>query len=139
MNQKPKNKKVMILIYFLVVMIPMIWFFFLNTGSDHSKAEEILAGKWQRADGPYTIQIMEIRKDGVLEVAYLNPNPMSGVTGNWKMKNKKLSIFIKIADVSYQGSTYQLKFNDHSGNLFGLYYQAIAKQTFDVSFTKLSK
>ena len=135
-KQKPKNKKAMLVIYFLIILIPAIWFLFLNKGSDFDQASEKLTGNWLRADGPYTIEITSVQKEGVLEIAYFNPNPIQGGQGSWRMSDDKLRVFVVLNDNTYQGSTYELTYNERSKNLVGIFYQARVKQTFDVYFTK---
>jgi len=136
-KQKPKNKKVMLVIYFLFILIPAIWFLFLNKNSDFDKASERLTGNWLRVDGPYTIEITSVKKDGVLDIAYFNPNPIPGGQGSWRMSDEKLKVFVVLNDVNYQGSTYELTYNERSKNLVGTFYQAKVKQSFDVYFTKM--
>ena len=135
-KQKPKNKKVMLVIYFLIILIPAIWFLFLNKNTDFDKASEKLTAKWLRADGPYTIEITSVKKEGVLEIAYFNPNPIPDGQGSWRTSDDELKIFIVLNDVNYQGSTYELTYNERSKNLVGIFYQAKVKQTFDVYFVK---
>ena len=135
-KQKPKNKKVMLVIYFLIILIPAIWFLFLNKNSDFDKASEKLTGKWLRADGPYTVEITSVKKEGVLEIAYFNPKPIPDGQGSWRISDDELKVFIILNDVNYQGSTYELTYNERSENLVGIFYQAKVKQTFDVYFVK---
>lgn len=136
MKQEAKKKPKILFIFIVIILIPAIWFLFLNKESEHDIATKALTGKWLRADGPYTIEISSIEKDGVLEVAYFNPNPISGTKANWRMQDDKLRVFVVLNDVNYQGSTYELTYNERSENLVGIFYQAKVKQTFDVYFTK---
>lgn len=135
-KQKPKNKKVMLVIYFLFILIPAIWFLFLNNNTDFDKASEKLTGSWLRADGPYTIKITDVKKEGALEIAYFNPNPIPGGQGSWRMTDNELKLFVILNDVNYQGSTYEMTYNERSKNLVGTFYQAKVKQSFDVYFTR---
>ena len=135
-DQKPNKKWGIVIIFFVVVIIPAIWFLFLNKESDVEIASGSLTGKWLRTDGPYTVEISSVKKDGELKVAYFNPNPIAGAKGSWRLQDGKLSVFVILNDPAYQGSTYELTYNERSKNLVGLFYQAKAKQTFDVYFTK---
>jgi hypothetical protein len=136
-NQKPNNKKVVLVIFLLlIILIPAIWFLFLNKGSDFEKASEKLTGKWLRADGPYTIEIKSVINDSVLEVGYFNPNPIPEVQGSWRMFDDKLKVSVVLNDQTYQGSFYDLTYNERSKNLVGTFYQARVKQAFDVYFTR---
>lgn len=137
MNDKKSNKKwSIVLIFIIIILIPAIWFLFLNKEPNTSAVSEKLTGKWVRADGPYTIEITSVKKDGVLELGYFNPNPIAGAKGSWRMHDEKLRVFVVLNDINYQGSTYELTYNERSNNLIGLFYQAKVKQTFDVFFTK---
>ena len=133
-DQKPNKKWGIVLIFIIIVLIPAIWFLFLNKEPNTSAVSEKLTGKWTRADGPYTIT--SVKKDGVLELAYFNPNPIPGGQGSWRMADDELKVFVVLNDVNYQGSTYELTYNERSKNLVGIFYQAKVKQSFDVFFTK---
>ncbi len=135
-DQKPNKKWGIVLIFIIIVLIPAIWFLFLNKEPNTSAVSEKLTGKWTRADGPYTIEITSVKKDGVLELAYFNPNPIPGGTGSWRISNDELKVFVVLNDVNYQGSTYELTYNERSKNLVGIFYQAKVKQSFDVYFTR---
>ena len=137
MNDKKPNKKWgIVVIFFVIVILPAIWFLFLNKESDVELASASLTGKWLRTDGPYTVDISSVKEGGELEVAYFNPNPIAGAKGSWRLQNGELSVFIILNDAAYEGSTYELTYNERSKNLVGLFYQAKAKHTYDVYFTK---
>ena len=44
-TQKPVKKKGLILVFFLFILIPVIWFFFLSKDSDQEIASKALTGK----------------------------------------------------------------------------------------------
>jgi hypothetical protein len=87
-----------------------------------------LHGTWVRLDGGYTIVIKSIGPGGELEAMYFNPNPLPfGTT---------FRAFFELRAGGYGGSTYELTFDPASDRLKGIYYQAVAKQKFDVTFAR---
>lgn len=136
MEKKGNKKGRIILIFFIVILIPAIWFLFLNKESDHEMATETLTGSWVRSDGGYTIQIMEVKEDGKLESLYLNPNPINVGKSEWRIEDNFLKIYVELQDKNYPGSLYQLTYDKEKKILYGTYYQAVDKATFEVYFTK---
>ncbi len=105
--------------------------------SPKSNVEDNLIGSWLRSDGIYKIEITEVTKDGILEASYFNPNAINVGRAGWRMKDKKLQIFVELRDENYPGSLYQLDFDKKTKTLKGTYYQAVSKQTYDVMFEKV--
>ena len=135
-KQKAPKKKGMIVVYFLFILIPIIWFFFLNKGSDQEQASKALTGKWLRSDGTYTIEIKEVRDENKLVAFYFNPNPINVAKTMWSMEDDILEVYIEMNDTNYQGSNYKLTYDDQTDQLVGFYYQVVAKETYEVSFNK---
>ena len=103
-----------------------------NTG-----VEDSLAGVWLRSDGTYRIEITEVKDDGTLIAKYFNPNPINVGKSGWRIQNDELQLFVELSDENYPECLYKLSFDDASGTLIGTYYQAVAKQTYEVSFKKI--
>ncbi len=78
----------------------------------------------------------EVGKDGSQKAAYFNPRPISVARAEWKRKDGALTIIVELRDVNYPGSTYTLQYDPKSDRLKGTYFQAVAKQTFAVEFTR---
>ncbi len=95
-----------------------------------------LVGSWMRTDGTYKIEIIEVKKDGILNARYYNPNAINVGRAGWRMKDKELQIFVELRDKNYPGSIYQLTYNEKQETLSGTYYQAVSKQTYEVKFEK---
>lgn len=96
-----------------------------------------LAGKWERPDGGYILEIKSVDPSGKLDVGYFNPNPINvsrAVAWRDKGTNK---VFIELQDANYPGCTYSLTHDPASDQLYGQYYQAAMQQTFDVVFARL--
>lgn len=135
-KQKAPKKKGMIVVYFLFILIPVIYFFFLNKGSDQEQASKALTGKWLRSDGTYTIEIKDVRDENRLVAFYYNPNPINVVKAGWNIKDDIIEIYVEMNDVNYKGSNYKLTYDDQTDQLVGFYYQATLQQTYDVIFNK---
>jgi hypothetical protein len=96
-----------------------------------------LIGRWQRTDGGYIIEIRNIDSNGNMQAGYFNPNPIHVGRAEASMYENKVKVEIELQDRGYPGSTYTLFYNLDKDVLFGYYYQAIAKQYFEVIFTRI--
>lgn len=96
----------------------------------------MLRGSWIRPDGGYTIEIKGISPNGQLEAMYFNPAALPFSKAQAIQEGKTLRVFFELRAGGYGGSTYELTYDLVSDRLTGVYYQAIAKQRFDVVFTR---
>ena len=96
-----------------------------------------LVGKWQRPDGGYVIEIKSVDAAGTLDAAYFNPNPINVSRAAALYKDGATRVFVELRAPNYPGSTYTLTYDPQSDQLYGQYYQAAMKQTFDVTFGRL--
>ncbi len=71
---------------------------------------DILMGRWVRPDGGYVIDIRSVGAGGKLD--------------------------LELRAGGYNGSNYTLTYNPAKDTLEGVYYQAVAKQRFDVRFAR---
>jgi len=125
------------IIFLFIIVLAGVWFMFLRTsGMGTAEVVEVLEGKWQRSDGPYTIEIIEILEEGKMNAAYFNPGPIHVGRSGWRVKDDVLEIFVELQDKNYPGSVYELKFDDETGQLEGKYFQAVSRQTYNVVFIK---
>ena len=97
---------------------------------------EILKGRWVRPDGGYTITIKSVDAGGKLDAAYANPNPPPFAKAEASRDGKTLKVFLELRAGGYNGSTYTLTYDPASDRLKGIYYQAVARQKFDVYFAR---
>jgi uncharacterized protein (DUF2147 family) len=96
-----------------------------------------LVGKWQRPDGGYVVDIRGVDSSGKLDVGYYNPNPINvSRAAAWRDKGAT-KLVIELRDVNYPGSTYTLELNPQTDQLFGQYFQATLRETFEVVFSRL--
>jgi uncharacterized protein (DUF2147 family) len=100
-------------------------------------AFEKLKGRWLRDSGGYTIEIRSVGPGGKLEAAYFNPRSIHVGKADASQQGGVLKVLIELRDVNYPGSTYTLAYDAKSDRLVGRYYQAVARETFDVYFVRL--
>jgi hypothetical protein len=97
---------------------------------------EVLKGVWVRPDGGYTIAIKGVGANGQLEAMYFNPNPLPFAKARALPEGATLRAFFELQAGGYAGSTYELTYDPASDRLKGTYYQAVAKQKYDVFFVR---
>lgn len=97
---------------------------------------DVLKGAWVRPDGGYTIVIKSIGPGGKLEAMYFNPNPLPFAKAQASQEGATLHASFELRAGGYGGSTYELTYDSASDRLKGIYYQAVAKQKFDVYFAR---
>ena len=97
---------------------------------------ELLKGTWIRLEGGYIIAIKGIGPRGELEAMYFNPNPLPFARAEASRDGATFRLSFELRAGGYGGSTYELTYDPASDRLKGTYYQAVAKQKFDVSFAR---
>jgi hypothetical protein len=106
------------------------------TASDTPAHFRPLLGEWLRPDGGYVLSVSGVGPDGRAAVAYLNPRPIRVARAEARREGDLVGLFVEFDDVGYPGSTYTLGYDPASGQLKGLYYQAVQRQQFDVYFVR---
>lgn len=96
-----------------------------------------LKGRWLRDSGGYVIEIRSVGPGGKLEAAYFNPKPIHVGKAEASAPGGVPQVFLELRDVNYPGSTYTLSYDAKTDRLVGRYYQAVARETFDVYFMRL--
>jgi hypothetical protein len=97
---------------------------------------DVLKGAWIRPDGGYTIAIESVGTNGRLDAMYFNPNPLPFAKAQASQDGTKLRASFELRSGGYEGSTYELTYDPTTDRLVGIYYQAVAKQNFEVFFTR---
>jgi hypothetical protein len=97
---------------------------------------DVLKGAWVRPDGGYRIVITSIGPNGQLEAMYFNPNPLPFAKAQASQEGETLRASFELRAGGYNGSTYELSYDRSSDRLKGTYYQAVAKQKFDIYFVR---
>jgi hypothetical protein len=104
--------------------------------SEPQTAFGALPGRWVRPDGGYVISIKAVDAGGKLDASYANPNPLPFHTATATGDGGTLKLFFELRAGGYNGSTYTLDYDATRDQLKGVYYQAVAKQTFEVVFIR---
>ena len=98
---------------------------------------QALAGRWQRTDGGYVLEIRSVADDGSVQAAYFNPKPINVSLAQASDWRGAAALFVEFDDVNYRGSTYELVHQPDRDLLVGTYYQAALEQIFDVVFVRI--
>jgi hypothetical protein len=104
--------------------------------SEPPAAFAALPGRWVRPDGGYVISIKSVDAGGKLDASYANPNPLPFYAAMATGDGGTLKLFFELRAGGYNGSTYTLTYDVAGDRLKGAYYQAVAKQTFEVVFVR---
>lgn len=102
-------------------------------------AFEKLAGRWQRPDGGYVLQISGVDSAGKLEAAYFNPGPIHVSRAMAFKESDTIKLFVELRDTGYPGCTYSLNYDPQTDQLYGNYFQAAMEETFDVTFARFKE
>jgi len=97
-----------------------------------------LRGRWLRPDGGYIIEIRGVDADGQLDATYSNPRPIHVAKAQAIRDGDQTKVFIELRDVNYPGSTYTLTYLPENDQLYGIYYQALQGQRFEVVFVRIN-
>jgi len=97
---------------------------------------ETLVGTWVRPDGGYRIEIKSANSLGQLDAMYFNPRPLPFAKAQVRQDGPLLRLNFELQAGGYNGSTYELTYDAASDQLKGIYYQAVAKQKFEVAFAR---
>jgi len=89
-----------------------------------------------RPDGGYMITIRGVDPDGKLDAAYANPRPLPFAEARASRDGKTIKLFFELRAGGYNGSTYTLIYDPANDLLYGIYYQAVARQRFNVYFER---
>jgi uncharacterized protein (DUF2147 family) len=95
-----------------------------------------LTGAWVRPDGGYVIVIKSVGPGGELQAMYFNPNPLPFAKAQATREGGAIRAQFELRAGGYNGSTYELRYDPATDRLTGTYYQAVAKQSFEVQFAR---
>ncbi len=105
-------------------------------GTTNSRFAKLI-GKWQRPDGGYIVEIRSVEPGGKMDAAYFNPQAIHVATADASQDGDTIKMLIELRDVNYPGSTYRLAYDAANDRLTGAYFQAVARETYDVFFVRL--
>ncbi|WP_291993899.1 hypothetical protein [Candidatus Accumulibacter sp. ACC003] len=97
---------------------------------------KVLKGAWVRPDGGYTITISDVAAGGQIDALYFNPGQLPFARAEASRADGKLRAFFELTAGGYGGSTYDLTYDPANDRLIGIYYQAVAKQKYDIYFQR---
>ena len=97
---------------------------------------QALTGRWLRPDGGYIIDIRGIDSVGRVDARYFNPAEINVSRAEATLEEGQLKLFIELRDRGYPGSTYDLVYDAQKDTLFGVYFQAVQQQNFQVLFVR---
>ncbi len=97
---------------------------------------DVLKGVWVRPDGGYRIAIQGLGAAGKLDAMYFNPTRLPFARAQLSQAGATFRVVLELQAGGYAGSTYDLRYDPASDRLKGTFYQAVAKQTFDVYFVR---
>jgi hypothetical protein len=98
---------------------------------------EQLKGKWVRSDGGYVLEIKSVGLDGKADIAYYNPSPIHVAITEASVDGEVIKVFVELRDVNYPGSNYNLAYDAKNDQLQGDYYQAVAKEHYQIFFERM--
>ncbi|SEB14278.1 hypothetical protein [Variovorax sp. YR216] len=96
----------------------------------------VLRGAWKRTDGNYIILVRDVGTAGEITAMYFNPSPLPFAKAQTSREAGTLRAAFELQAGGYNGSTYELRYDATSDRLVGVYFQAVAKQRFEVSFVR---
>ena len=96
-----------------------------------------LIGRWQRTDGSYVIEILNIASDGKIKAGYFNPSPINVEKAQASKDKEHIKVEMTLRDVGYPGSAYTLVYASEKDVLLGYYFHAVSRQYFDVLFVRI--
>ena len=97
---------------------------------------KVIAGKWARIDGSYTLQVEDITSEGAVNVRYFNPGEIHVAESQVGTQEGRIKLFVKLRDKGYPDCTYTLFYYPEQDVLAGVYYQAAVDQTYEVIFVR---
>lgn len=97
---------------------------------------DVLKGSWVRPDGGYTIAIRGVDANGRLDAMYFNPGALPFATAQAGKDGSRVRAFFELRAGGYGGSTYELTYDPADDQLKGVYFQAVARQHYEVTFVR---
>jgi len=132
--KKKSSRTSLVILAMLVGSVAVVSLLLLRgTGTDLQKIQ----GKWLRTDGGYILEVRSIAEDGTMDAGYYNPKPINVSEAKATQNNDLVKVFVELRDVNYPGSTYTLEYDPDDDVFKGIYFQAVQKQSFPVTFVRM--
>lgn len=97
---------------------------------------KVVAGKWARIDGGYSLQVEDVTSEGAVNVRYYSPGEIHVAQNQISTQEGRIKLFVKLQDKGYPGCTYTLFYYPEQDVLAGVYYQAAVRRTYEVIFVR---
>jgi uncharacterized protein (DUF2147 family) len=137
--QAARRKFPCLAIFSLAVAVALsigVWWWIARSAASNPEFKT-LTGRWQRPDGGYVLAIKSIADNGAMDADYFNPKSIHIANAEASREGGAMKVFIELRDVNYPGSTYTLAYDLASDQLKGIYYQAVERQRFSVTFARV--
>jgi len=96
----------------------------------------VIAGRWDRLDGSYSLRVENVNSDGTADVSYFNPGKIHVSENRVSTQDGRIKLFVKLQDEGYPGCTYTLFYYPEHDVLAGAYHQAAVDRTYEVIFVR---
>lgn len=106
------------------------------SAAQHQVDPQKINGRWVRPDGGYVLEVKSDVGTDKIEALYFNPRPIHVAKSEMSLDGSNIKIFVELQDANYPGSTYDLTYKPESDQLSGVYYQAVLKQNYEVTFVR---
>lgn len=140
MHQRKMNTSIAYILAFFILALSTVEGFAAEPAKEKTpKAQSgfaILKGKWVRPDGGYTITIKAVDANGKLDASYANPRPLPFSKAVASRDGKTIKVFLELKAGGYNGSTYTLAYDPEQDILKGVYFQAVAQQSYNIYFER---
>jgi len=126
------RKILFVTLLFLAIVIPL-----KNMQAEVS--EEVfkkIVGRWIRPDGGYILAINDVKENGDIDAAYLNPGSINVSSARASISENNISIRVELKDKYYPGNYYALTYDPNADQLVGVYHHLGIDQNFDVFFVR---
>jgi hypothetical protein len=67
---------------------------------------------------------------------YFNPSPLPFARAQAALEGAAVRVFLELRAGGYGGSTYELAYDPADDRLKGTYFQAVAKQRYEINFVR---
>lgn len=122
------RKILFVTLLFLAIVVPL-----KDVQAEVSKK---IVGRWIRPDGGYVLVINDVKENGAIDAAYLNPGPVNISSARASTSGNNINIRVELRDTHYPGNYYTLRYDPNADELRGVYHHLGIGRNFDVFFVR---